>query len=153
MNNQWEGRGYYVENTNFGVGTLYRYSETTNHGAAASLINRFYNDPDVITHRVSDGIVHFQLTPVYPDIVITATSTNYIFVAASTFNFSNVLPAFVDIDLGVLEPGTLKQFESLTGNVAVAQRFLADHVGKIHFFRERVPIRNFINPYRANEVP
>jgi hypothetical protein len=41
----------------------------------------------------------------------------------------------------------------LTNNPAAAQRFLTNQVGRIHFFRERVPIRNFINPYRANEVP
>jgi type II secretory pathway pseudopilin PulG len=148
-NDDWQGIGYYVEGTNFGVGTLYRYSETTNQGWAPNLINRFYNDPNVVTHRVSDGIVHFQLTAVFP--VTNLTSTN--FDSSSDFLFSNVLPAFVDIDLGVLEPGTLKQFEALTNNPAAAQRFLTNQVGRIHFFRERVPIRNFINPYRANEVP
>jgi type II secretory pathway pseudopilin PulG len=148
-NDDWQGTGYYVEGANNGVGTLYRYSETTNLGWAPSLLNRFYNDPNIVTHRVSDGIVHFQLTAVYPE--TNNTSTN--FVSSSEFLFSNVLPAFVDIDLGVLEPGTLKQFEALTNNPAAAQRFLTNQVGRIHFFRERVPIRNFINPYRANEVP
>jgi type II secretory pathway pseudopilin PulG len=149
VNDEWQGTGYYIEGTNFGVGTLYRYSETTNYNWAPNLINRFYNNPNVVTHRVSDGIVHFQLTAVYP--VTNLTSTN--FNSFSDFTFSNVLPAFVDIDLGVLEPGTLKQFEALTNNPAAAQRFLTNQVGRIHFFRERVPIRNFINPYRANEVP
>jgi len=46
----------------------------------------------------------------------------------------------------------LKQFNALTGNLAVAQNFLRDHVGRIHFFRERVPIHNFINPYRVNDL-
>ena len=32
------------------------------------------------------------------------------------------------------------------------QDFLRAHSGQIHFFRERVPIRNFVNPHRANEV-
>jgi type II secretory pathway pseudopilin PulG len=149
LNDQWQGTGYYIEGTNFGVGTLYRYSEATNYNWAPNLINRFYNNPNIVTHRVSDGIVHFQLTAVYP--VTNLTSTN--FNSFSDFTFSNVLPAFVDIDLGVLEPGTLKQFEALTNNPAAAQRFLTNQVGRIHFFRERVPIRNFINPYRANEVP
>jgi hypothetical protein len=150
VNDEWQGTGYYVERGNLGVGTIYRYSETTNQGWATNLIDRFYNDPNIVTHRVSDGIVHFQLTAVYLD-VLTTNSVD--FVSDSDFTFSNVLPAFVDIDLGVLEPGTLKQFEALTNNPAAAQRFLTNQVGRIHFFRERVPIRNFINPYRANEVP
>ncbi len=152
VNDVWQGTGYYVEGMNTGVGTLYRFSETTNHASAPDLIGHFYSG-NALTHRVSDGIVHFQLTAVYPERVINPTSTNISFIKSSDFIFSNVLPAFVDIDLGVLEPGTLKQFESLTGNLAVAQRFLTNQVGRIHFFRERVPIRNFINPYRANEVP
>ena len=150
VNDDWQGIGYYVDGTNYGVGTLYRYSETTNRTAAPTLSGRF-TDPNVLTHRVSDGIVHFSVEAVY--VYTNLTQTN--FGRASNFTFSaNYLPAFVDVELGVLEPATLKQFHSLTGaNVAAAQTFLQDHVGRIHFFRERVPIRNFINPYRANEVP
>jgi hypothetical protein len=56
--------------------------------------------------------------------------------------------------VGILEPVTFKQFQSLKNEPgSAAQLFLATHVGKIHFFRERVPIRNFVNPYRSNEVP
>jgi hypothetical protein len=150
VNDQWQGTGYYVDGTNYGVGTLYRCSEITNQVWATNLFNRFIN-ANVVSHRVSDGIVHFQLTAIYPEVMLPNGPTN--FVSSSNFSLSNVLPAFVDIDLGVLEPGTLKQFEALTNNPAAAQRFLTNQVGRIHFFRERVPIRNFINPYRANEVP
>ncbi len=149
VNDQWQGIGYYVESGGlFGVGSLFRFFEATNHGMTPTLFNRF-NDPNVVTHRVSDGIVHFQLTAIYP--FTNSTRTN--FESTGNYTFTNVLPAFVDIDLGVLEPGTLKQFEALTNNPQAAKRFLTNQVGKIHFFRERVPIRNFINPYRANEVP
>ena len=61
------------------------------------------------------------------------------------------------MELGVLEPATLKQMQSLLSdpgiNQNVVNRFLTNHVGNIHYFRQRVPIRNFLNPYRANEVP
>jgi type II secretory pathway pseudopilin PulG len=149
VNDDWQGTGYYVGETNYGVGTLYRFSETEHRSRAPQVITNFFAFPALSTNRVSGGIVHFQLTAVYP--VTNLFSTN--FIGSTNFTFTESLPAFVDIDLGVLEPGTLKQFESLTGDVAVAQNFLRDHVGKIHFFRERVPIRNFVNPYRANEVP
>ena len=159
VNDLWTGIGYFVEGTNYGVGTLYRHSETASGPSVGNgLLDNFINPGlgSKNTNRVSDGIVHFQLTAVYPFADTNLKTTN--FVSSSDFLFSNVLPAFVDIDLGVLEPGTLKQFEALVslGTQAgedSAKRFLTNHVGKIHFFRERVPIRNFINPYRANEVP
>jgi type II secretory pathway pseudopilin PulG len=151
-NDDWQGIGYYVDGTNYGVGTLYRFSETVRDYLVPAMIGSFTATPLVKTnigHRVSDGIVHFQLTAVYPEVANNQTN----FVSYSNFEFrSNALPTFIDLELGVLEPATLKQFTALTGNVAVAKNFLRDHVGRIHFFRERVPIRNFINPHRANEV-
>ena len=101
---------------------------------------------------MSDGIVHFSMTAGY------VSGTNGlgqpIFSHRNNFQFwSNDLPAYVDVEIGVLEPATVKQFNALTGNVSVAANFLRDHVGKVHFFRERVPIRNYVNPYRAHEVP
>jgi hypothetical protein len=154
VNDDWQGTGYYVEGTNYGVGTLYRFAETAHRSRAPRVIDDFFAFPGLYTNRVSEGVVHFQLTAVYP--VTNLFSTN--FIGSTNFTFTETLPAFVDIDLGVLEPGTLKQFEALVSlgtpaSLLSAQNFLRDHVGKIHFFRERVPIRNFINPYRANEVP
>jgi type II secretory pathway pseudopilin PulG len=156
VNDDWRGVGYFVDGTNFGVGTLYRFSEPASRTSALNLRNRFINS--VPTNRVSDGIVHFSMEAVY----ITNTSppklNQHLYLRRDNFQFpldsSNTLPMFVDVELGVLEPATLKQFHSLTGvNVTAAQNFLKDHVGRIHFFRERVPIRNFINQYSANEVP
>ncbi|HEY0549955.1 MAG TPA: hypothetical protein VGF13_10160 [Verrucomicrobiae bacterium] len=163
VNDEWQGIGYYVEGTNFGVGTLYRFSHTTNYAAVPALRSMFF-DPTIPTHRVSDGIVHFQLTAGYLEtdnkpgksnfVSSSAFSFPYPFIGGSTNSIflSNSLPAFIDIELGVLEPATLKQFNSLTSDVVVARNFLRDHVGRIHFFRERVPIHNFINPYRANDL-
>ena len=172
VNDDWQGIGYYIDGTNFGVGTLYRFSETTNHAWAAGLNNRFHN-PAVATHRISDGIVHFSMQAVYVTNTGTALNPVVSFDRANSFTFPHLvteittnippttnnisipLPAFVDLEIGVLETATLKQFNALTNsaNLTSAQNFLRDHVGRIHFFRERVPIRNFINPYRANEVP
>ena len=157
VNDQWQGTGYYVSEDpvthgNAGVGTLYRFAETTNRAAVPALQQR-YNSITTVNHRVSDGIVHFSMEAVY------VTGANQfgqpIFGRTSNLQFrTNELPAFVDVEIGVLEPATLKQFQGLRSvNVASAQNFLREHEGKVHFFRERVPIRNFINPYRANEVP
>jgi type II secretory pathway pseudopilin PulG len=154
VNDDWQGIGYYVDGASYGVGTLYRFSETTNYWAAPSLRNRFLGLGPA--HRVSDGIVHFSMEAVYVDRAPTSASGKEQYIRVNNFTFplndSNALPVFVDLEIGVLEPATLKQFNSLTSNVSVAQNFLRDHVGRIHFFRERVPIHNFINPYRVNDL-
>lgn len=155
-NDDWQGLGYYVSEDplrgNLGVGTLYRFSSKARRQGAEFLLMEFQKPEPTNSHRVSDGIVHFFMEAVY------VSGTNGlgepVFDRASNISFTgDELPPFVDVEIGVLEPTTLKQFQSLTNNVTAAQNFLRDHSGKIHFFRERVPIRNFINPYRANEVP
>ena len=156
VNDVWQGIGYYVDGTNFGVGTLYRFSETTNTASARFLLNRFSSSTN--THRVSDGIVHFYMEAVYATNDPGSALPKQQYLRRNDFRFpldqSNALPAFIDLEIGVLEPATLKQFNALTNNPdpTIPLQFLQRHVGKIHFFRERVPIRNYINPYRADEV-
>ncbi len=161
VNDDWQGIGYYVDGVNFGVGTLYRYSETTNYSAAPFLRNRFLASAPA--HRVSDGIVHFSLEAVhiYRDPTSALGKEQYIRRNNFTFPLPDTnavpvfsLPKFVDLEIGVLEPAALKQFSALTNNPdpTLAKRFLQEHVGRIHFFRERVPIHNFINPYRDDDL-
>jgi hypothetical protein len=54
---------------------------------------------------------------------------------------SNLLPACVEIELGVLEQQTLEQFKAFAPGSALATNFLASHVGQVHLFRQRVPVR------------
>ena len=154
VNDDWTGVGYYVADANYGVGTLYRSSGTVREARIGDLYGEFTAPVPTNSHRVSDGIVHFLLRPTYVKDFNTNTGTIF-YSNDITHQFqSNNLPAFVDVEIGVLESATLKQFEALKNvDVVAAQDFLAKHNGRIHFFRERVPIRNFVNPYRANEVP
>ncbi len=156
VNDDWSAIGYFVENPFKSVGTLYRFSVQGRQDQVAGWYNSFVTNgpsgPDV--HRVSDGIVNFQMNAVYP--VTNTTSTN--FVSTNVLQLTaDDLPAYVDLELGVLEPATVKQMQSLLSDPAIDSRvvedFLKAQVGRIHFFRQRVPIRNFVNPYRSNEVP
>ena len=155
MNQDWQGVGYFVvddlvSRTNSGVGTLYRFSGNVREAFVPQLFKAFTRVQPTNTHRVSDGIVHFTLSAVF----ITNSTSYTNFVRTNTFWRGDVLPAFVDVELGVLEPQTLKQFQALKDlSIPVAKDFLRDHAAQIHFFRQRVPIRNFINPHRENEVP
>jgi len=60
----------------------------------------------------------------------------------------NLAPAYVEIELGVLEQQTLEQLRTLAGS-ALATDFLVKHVGQVHLFRQRVPIRES-PPIRAD---
>ena len=158
VNDAWQGVGYYVVDdpavrTNYGVGTLYRFSANVRRDSIGDLAAEFTDPQPTNVHRVSDGIVHFSMAVTY--VSGTNGQGQPIFSRADNFTFvSNDLPAFVDLELGVLEPSTLKQFQSIASlNTASAQNFLREHAGQIPFFRERVPVRNFLNPYRAHEVP
>jgi type II secretory pathway pseudopilin PulG len=150
VNDQWNGIGYYVADSSYGVSSLYRFSYATNENHAADLVGMFLDPPPDSVHLVSDGVVHFLVRPHY---VITNWNGQTFYGTNIDNVFTNDLPAFVEIEIGILESATLKQFHSLTDNVPIAQAFLTNHAGNIHFFRERVPVRNFVNPYRSNEVP
>jgi hypothetical protein len=51
---------------------------------------------------------------------------------------SNALPAMVEIELGILEPQTLEQARSVQN----PDVFLQKQAGKVHIFRQQIPIRN-----------
>jgi hypothetical protein len=61
-------------------------------------------------------------------------------VGVSTF-YSNAVPAFVDFELGILEPHAYDRYKSIP--VYPAQtNYLAQQAGRVHLFRQRVGVRN-----------
>jgi hypothetical protein len=50
-------------------------------------------------------------------------------------------PAFVELQLGVLEPQILKRYNSIPDPTA-RSNFLASHAGNVQLFRQRVAVRN-----------
>src|SRR5262249_42209106 len=77
--NRWVGTGYRVLAAENGVGTLYRFTVSTNYRSlnATNLMREFVNavlTTNQVTgqtstnfNRVADGIVHFRLTAYDPD--------------------------------------------------------------------------------------
>jgi len=156
-----------------GVGTLYRHVATARRYNASLLSSNFLyvSQNNLLTNRIVDGVVHFKVTPFakngYPfvsDFGYTNAfySTNRFFpryfaaVANSdaianryfqdriSFNFfSNAVPAYVELELGILERQALERFRSLPpNNPAVRQQFLSGRAAQVHLFRQRIPIRN-----------
>ena len=61
----------------------------------------------------------------------------------TAFRFlSNALPAYIEMELGMLEPETLAQYYlMLEDENPNAMKFLQRQIGKVHLFRQRIPIR------------
>lgn len=180
-NDDWTGTGYFVYGgTNSGIGTLYRFSRTARADRVPDLQGEFY----VFTNSrpMLEGVVHFAVRAVHATntsnngdnpvvqfrsldtFQFPTLATETVTVAAGygpsaatnlvTRNVRLALPAFLEVELGVLEPAALKQYQAIASvDAPTAQNFLLNHVGQVHFFRERVPVRNYLNPYRDHEAP
>ena len=158
QNRTWTGIGYVV-GTNSPDGALYplyRFSMSTNMMAAgpASLYNAFASIP--LTNsppwsHLMDGVVGLRVRA-YDTNGIWMNGTNGTYNAPNFctnstmwgetgfYMFSNMLPASVEVELGVLEDRTLQRAESLP--VVAQPNYLAGHAGQVHIFRQRAWIRN-----------
>ena len=156
-NDQWNGVGFRVDNTNDGVGTLYRFVATTNYASVGKLWQFFINTPVHLRdgsvtnkfHRVLDGVVHFRVFPYrsngefyLPRDYDVVNDPRNILVAndGRFFTFFNErTPAYVEVELGLLEPGVYEQFK--VQPAALKRKFLESKAGQVHLFRQRIPIR------------
>lgn len=127
------------------------------------------NDPTNF-FKIADGIVHFKVTPVdfkgremryqlrstnaappraIPSNLFTIDplyATNVYLLrdardseTASAF-ILDALPSFVEIELGVLDSATVEKYYSIP-DIQQARKFLERQAGKVHLFRQRIPIR------------
>jgi len=159
----WLGAGYAVAGSADGLYSLYRFA--TNHPVTAIspafiFTNEFQNFLLGITNgsRLIDGVVHLTVRPydrngrwmtnsyVYAGAVCVGTNRNVWYGAPAWGEvgfcmFSNTLPAAVDVELGVLEDRVLQRAESI-GDFLARSNYLAQQAGKVHLFRQRIPIRN-----------
>src|SRR5262249_27457656 len=55
--------------------------------------------------------------------------------------YSNAVPAYVEIELGILKSRTWERAKSIA-DVTARRQYLLQQVAKVHVFRTRVPIRN-----------
>jgi hypothetical protein len=111
-----------------------------------------------------DGIVEFHVHCYDPNgLLLTngsqsilsnnfVTITNSLTIAPGEVEFygfsNNIVPAYVELEVGVLEPAVLKRYHSIP-NPAVQATFLASHAGNVQVFRQRVAIRN-VDPSAYN---
>ncbi len=163
-NGEWKGLAYRLDNQN-GVGTLKRLEVTlpyeSNPFFATNNLRQFSDEffgSTLINNTnfrpVLDGVVHFFFTAYDTNGLVQSAAwlkkvpygyafTNFTAEAPDTIGFTNVvLPAYLEIELGVLEPSAVEKFRANNDvNAANGQNFLQRQAGRIHLFRQRVAIR------------
>ena len=163
-NQTWTGVGYIVVTNSVqnNLYSLYRFSMTTNLNAANGpwlLYSNFqtisYTNSPPWSHLI-DGVVGlrvraydpngFWLTNGYNGLNPSPTVQNAVFFPPSLgevgfFMYSNALPASVEIEMATLEDRTLQRAESRPAG-PLRDQFLQGQAGKVHIFRQRVPIPN-----------
>jgi hypothetical protein len=124
--------------TNQGVGTLRRYTYTTNdyYHRSSDLFAIYYTN-NIVNQLdlVADGVIHLALRAYDQDGNYVDTSTN---------SFTNAfLPAWLELEVGVLEPKVLLQARSLMSSNA-QRAFLQETTNRpsaVHLFRQRIAVR------------
>lgn len=168
--NTWKGIGYWVGApdtgniaiaTANGWGTLYRFqTNTIFRGSLSSPWQLYgtYNNFNLRTQRMNriiDGVVHFKVRAYDPRgvwITNSAAITNSDIRPIELSNFAtnevefyrftnNAVPAFVELELGVLEERVLARAKSIP-DATTRRNYLRDQAGRVHIFRTRVPVRN-----------
>ena len=164
INDDWIGESYQVSNIVAGVGTLYRLLVTTNRygvGALADLLRTASPASNSNFMQVAQGVAHFRLIP-YDSKGLPVSSNDVpkgIFSMPQpnqqwSFAFSsNSLPPYLDVEMAVLEPKSVEQLRARANNPAKATEYLRQQAGRIHFFKQRVALRNAPQYFSIANVP
>jgi prepilin-type N-terminal cleavage/methylation domain-containing protein len=158
-NQQWNAVGFEVEPNSLtnGVGTLYRYSSNNVPlpNLAGQLNNFLFAASSLSTNtnfnRIIDGVVDFRIRVfsangnliIGRNAALTITAiTNQNSQNEYSYQFrSNAVPAYVEVELGILETRTLERYRSYSNSPSLALNYLTNHAAQVHIFRQRIPIR------------
>jgi prepilin-type N-terminal cleavage/methylation domain-containing protein len=165
QNTTWTGVGYVVDTTSTNYfNPLYRFTATANVSAQNmpwGLYTNFFDNTvlpvspaNTNLSHLMDGVVHLTvraydrnglwMTNGYPfgyaNIAKNVWFSGPAWGEVGFYMFSNTLPASVEIQLGMLEDRTLQRAQSISG--LTQSNYLAQQAGKVHLFRQRIPIRN-----------
>ena len=153
---EWTGIGYAVLHTNY-IGTLYRFETNASHIESDKVAALSQQAFFARSSRVIDGVVHLRVRAY--DSLGQLLSPDYTFKTLPLHQVdlkwggraddiwcsfkSNALPAYVEIELGILEAKTAERARAIgEGSLGAQYNFLTKQVGHVQVFRQRVPIRN-----------
>jgi len=167
--NEWTATSYRVHHAN-GAGTLYRAVVSTNLAAmvidprvtpisqrltVANLMSnamQSFTPPYSITNtppggiifdRIADGVVHFRVHA-YDNKGLRLVQTNSVYAHDwnEIYSFTNWVPEYVELELGILDPKAMKQFQAREDVPLKAQDYLTKQGYRTHVFHQRVQIRS-----------
>ena len=159
ISNRWMGVGYKLTSpfmTNgVGVAELLRFS--TNYPSlleTSNLIKDFNAATPDQLRQVANAVVHMRLMPFStngytPYDLFGNTNINSfpqpgtsVGVNTNFFDFGNCVPAYVQVEMAVMEPQNFEQFRGLppTPN-SIQKQYVVDHAHRVHVFRQQIPIR------------
>jgi hypothetical protein len=171
FNRDWTQIGYRVLFASNGVGTLARLSYATNFynrrpdsNMLAQVARIVINQEPTNYLTLAEGVIHFRIQAyddmgllmswdttnrftnkwMYPQLLLGTnvflwkdrepTETRFAFL-------SNALPAYLELEVGVLEPRARDQFQAFAAGSVMAERFISNRAGQVHLFRQRIPLR------------
>lgn len=171
FNRDWTQIGYRVLFASNGVGTLARLSYATNFynrrpdsNMLAQVARIVINQEPTNYLSLAEGVIHFRVQAydnmgllmswdttnrltnkwTYPQLLLGTnvflwkdrepTETRFAFV-------SNALPAYLELEVGILEPRARDQFQAFAAGSIMAERFISNRAGQVHLFRQRIPLR------------
>jgi prepilin-type N-terminal cleavage/methylation domain-containing protein len=165
MGNVVQAKSLRVINARNGIGTLARfeYAVTNPPRHRLDLFPTVAVAAATNYSQMLDGVIHLRFLtydqngfPIVPlpgntNLYRGVVRTNEVVAPAETrVQFlSNALPAYVEVELGVLEPTALTRFRAFPADSVFARQFLSNSVGQVHLFRQRVPIRQSSAYYAA----
>ncbi|MDH7501822.1 MAG: hypothetical protein QHJ82_03790 [Verrucomicrobiota bacterium] len=171
FNRDWTQIGYRVLFASNGVGTLARLSYATNFynrrpdSNMLAQVARIVIDQQPTNYlTLAEGVIHFHVQAyddmgllmswdttnrftnkwMYPRLLLGTnvflwkdrepTETRFAFL-------SNALPAYLELEVGILEPRARDQFQAFAAGSVMAERFISNRAGQVHLFRQRIPLR------------
>jgi type II secretory pathway pseudopilin PulG len=155
--NEWLGITYRIDHQNKGAGTLYRSVIVTNPAIQDPFTARewyvvsnlaytaMWNVPTTNFHRIADGVVHLSVKAFNEQGQLYMEGRQYYeFLATNTittgYQFLDRAPAYLDLELGILDPKALKQFEARP-NALTARSYLTNQAYRVHVFSQRIALR------------
>ena len=170
-NGVWNGIGYRLQVTDEknSIGTLYRYYgnglTATNTAFTSNNVNGqvgilpngaqgAFTQDNFLANRIIDGVTHFRILAFQTNgLPYPVQKTNGVirvqqggYYPGWEYNYafySNIVPAYVEIELGILETAALERYRAFGPGTAAANSYLTNHPGAIHLFRQRIPIRSY----------
>jgi prepilin-type N-terminal cleavage/methylation domain-containing protein len=151
---EWTTVIYRVGHTNQGAGSLLRAVASTNTAfvatasgvqygpqfEAASVSNLFRTlttSTSAKYDRIADGIVHFRVFAYDQNGVLYNFPNG---AGPEGYQFTNWVPAYVDLEIGILDPKAMTQLASKS-NPVVARDFLIGQAHRVQLFTQRIPVR------------